>query len=95
VRQTSAPCLRSEQTPYWVRRSQAHRALPRGELALINGQALGKGFVPLSGGATAVYNSSGLAYYRHADWPGSTCGRLALIWFRLNTRNSFKSKRHP
>jgi hypothetical protein len=61
----------------------------------MNGQALTKGFVPLSGGATAVYNASGLAYYRHAAWVGSTCGRLALTWFGLNTRNSFKSKRHP
>ena len=46
-----------------------------GKLALMNGQTLAKGFVPLSGGATAVYNSSGLAYYRHADWLGSS--RLA------------------
>ena len=42
------------------------------ELALMSGQTLAKGFVPLSGGATAVYNSSGLAYYRHADWLGSS-----------------------
>ena len=46
-----------------------------GKLALMNGQTLLKGFVPLSGGDTAVYNSSGLAYYRHADWLGSS--RLA------------------
>jgi RHS repeat-associated protein len=45
---------------------------PQGKkLALMNGQTLAKGFVPLSGGATAVYNASGLAYYRHADWLGS------------------------
>ena len=31
--------------------------------------------MPLPGGATAVYNSSGLAYYRHSDWLGSS--RLA------------------
>jgi RHS repeat-associated protein len=43
-----------------------------GKLALMNGQTLAKAFVPLSGGATAVYNSSGLAYYRHADWLGSS-----------------------
>jgi RHS repeat-associated protein len=42
------------------------------KLALMSGQTLAKGFVPLSGGATAVYNSSGLAYYRHADWLGSS-----------------------
>jgi RHS repeat-associated protein len=27
-------------------------------------------FAPLSAGATAVYNSGGLAYYRHPDWLG-------------------------
>jgi len=45
------------------------------KLALMNGQTLSKAFVPLSGGATAVYTSSGLAYYRHSDWLGSS--RLA------------------
>jgi RHS repeat-associated protein len=34
-----------------------------------------KGYVPLTGGSMAVYNSSGLAYYRHSDWIGSS--RLA------------------
>src|SRR5208283_1156403 len=29
-------------------------------------------FVPLPGGGTAVYNSSGPAWYRHADWLGSS-----------------------
>ncbi len=29
-------------------------------------------FVPLPAGAAAVYNSSGLAYYRHPDWLGSS-----------------------
>jgi RHS repeat-associated protein len=43
-----------------------------GKLALMNGQSLTKAFVPLSGGAVAVYNSSGLAYYRHSDWLGSS-----------------------
>jgi RHS repeat-associated protein len=46
-----------------------------GKLALMNGQTLSKAFVPLSAGATAVYNSSGLLYYRHSDWLGSS--RLA------------------
>ncbi len=45
------------------------------KLELMTGQTLQKAFVPLPGGATAVYNSSGLAYYRHADWLGSS--RLA------------------
>src|SRR5579859_2101921 len=45
------------------------------KLALMSGQTLSKAFVPLAGGATAVYNSSGLAYYRHSDWQGSS--RLA------------------
>jgi RHS repeat-associated protein len=43
-----------------------------GKLALMNGTALIKAFVPLTGGATAVYTSSGLAYYRHSDHLGSS-----------------------
>ncbi len=43
-----------------------------GKLALMSGQTLSKAFVPLPGGGTAVYNSSGLAYYRHSDWLGSS-----------------------
>jgi RHS repeat-associated protein len=46
-----------------------------GKLALMNGATLTKAFVPLPGGAQAVYTSSGLAYYRHSDWLGSS--RLA------------------
>ena len=46
-----------------------------GKLALMNGQTLQKAFVALPTGATAVYTASGLAYYRHADWLGSS--RLA------------------
>ncbi|PYV00498.1 MAG: hypothetical protein DMG26_15235, partial [Acidobacteria bacterium] len=42
------------------------------KLALMNGQTLSKAFVPLAGGTTAVYNASGLAYYRHPDWLGSS-----------------------
>ncbi len=38
----------------------------------MNGQTLQKAFCPLPGGGTAVYTSSGLAYYRHADWLGSS-----------------------
>jgi RHS repeat-associated protein len=45
------------------------------KLALMSGQTLKKSFVPLPSGAQAVYNSSGLAYYRHPDWLGSS--RLA------------------
>src|SRR5579871_259522 len=48
-----------------------------GKLALMNGQTLQKAFVPLIGGAEAVYNSAGLSYYRHSDWLGSS--RLA-VW---------------
>jgi RHS repeat-associated protein len=49
---------------------------PTGDkLALMSGQTLQKAFVPLPGGATAVYTSSGLEHYRHADWLGSA--RLA------------------
>jgi hypothetical protein len=45
---------------------------PAGKAALMNGQTLVKAFVPLPGGATAIYNSTGLAYYRHSDWLGSS-----------------------
>jgi RHS repeat-associated protein len=46
-----------------------------GKLALMNGTTLTKAFVPLPGGGQAVYNASGLQYYRHPDWLGSS--RLA------------------
>jgi RHS repeat-associated protein len=42
------------------------------KLALMNGTTLAKAFVPLTGGDTAVYTSSGLAYYRHTDHLGSS-----------------------
>jgi RHS repeat-associated protein len=42
------------------------------KLALMTGSSLQKGFIPLTGGSMAVYNSSGLAYYRHSDWIGSS-----------------------
>jgi len=42
------------------------------KLALMSGSTIQKAFVPLTGGAMAVYNSSGLAYYRHSDWVGSS-----------------------
>jgi len=46
-----------------------------GKLALVSGTTLQKAYVQLPDGAMAVYNSSGLAYYRHTDWIGSS--RLA------------------
>ena len=42
------------------------------KVALVSGSTLQKAFVALPGGATAVYNSAGLAYYRHPDWLGSS-----------------------
>jgi RHS repeat-associated protein len=42
------------------------------KFALMSGQTVTKVFAPLSGGATAVYTSSGLSYYRHPDWLGSS-----------------------
>ena len=45
------------------------------KLALMNGSTLQQAFVPLPAGAQAVYNGSGLAYYRRGDWLGSS--RLA------------------
>jgi RHS repeat-associated protein len=47
-----------------------------GKLAFMSGQTLQMYALPLAGGVQAVFNSSGLWYYRHADWLGST--RLAL-----------------
>ncbi|MGA9565977.1 MAG: RHS repeat-associated core domain-containing protein [Candidatus Korobacteraceae bacterium] len=47
-----------------------------GKLAYMSGQTLQKYMLPLAGGVQAVFNSSGLWYYRHADWLGSS--RLAL-----------------
>jgi RHS repeat-associated protein len=45
---------------------------PTGEkLANMYGQTLSWGFIALPGGATALYTSSGLSYYRHPDWLGS------------------------
>jgi RHS repeat-associated protein len=46
---------------------------PTGEkLALMAGSTLQIAFVPLPSGGTAVYTSSGLSYYRHPDWLGSS-----------------------
>jgi len=42
------------------------------KFAILNGATLQKAFVPLPGGSQAVYTSSGLAYYRHSDWLGSS-----------------------
>ena len=42
------------------------------KLALMSGSTLQKGLISLTGGSMAVYNSSGLAYYRHPDWIGSS-----------------------
>ncbi len=42
------------------------------KLALMNGQAVTKMFVPLPGGATGVYAGTSLSYYRHPDWLGSS-----------------------
>jgi hypothetical protein len=63
-----------------------------GKLALMNGlTTLVKAFVPLPGGATAVYGSGGtLAYYRHPDWLGSarlasSPSRTVVFHYRLRT----------
>jgi RHS repeat-associated protein len=42
------------------------------KLAVMNGQALVKAYVSLPGGGTAVYASTGLSYYRHSDWLGTS-----------------------
>jgi RHS repeat-associated protein len=48
---------------------------PVGKVAILNGATLTKALVSLPGGGTAAYTTSGLSYYRHADWLGSS--RLA------------------
>ncbi|HET9409269.1 MAG TPA: RHS repeat-associated core domain-containing protein [Candidatus Sulfotelmatobacter sp.] len=48
---------------------------PVGKIALMNGTSVSKAFIALPAGATAIYTSTGLAYYRHSDWLGSS--RLA------------------
>ena len=49
---------------------------PSGQkFATLRGQSVLTYTVPLAGGVQAVYNGSGLQYYRHADWLGSS--RLA------------------
>ena len=46
---------------------------PSGQkFAFMNGSTVQSYVVPLVGGMQAVYNSSGLEYYRHADWLGSS-----------------------
>jgi RHS repeat-associated protein len=42
-----------------------------GKFAIMSGQTLQKGLLPLPGGAIAAYNSSGLLYYGHPDHLGS------------------------
>lgn len=52
---------------------------PSGDkLALLNGTTLLKAVIPLPGGASAVYNSSGLNFLRHKDWLGSSL--LTTTW---------------
>ena len=41
------------------------------KLATMTGQTVTRAFLPLPGGAMAVYTSTGLSYYRHPDWLGS------------------------
>ena len=46
---------------------------PTGQkFAFMNGATLQQYIVPMVAGMQAVYNSSGLQYYRHADWLGSS-----------------------
>jgi RHS repeat-associated protein len=42
------------------------------KLARMNGASLLNGYMPLTGGARALYNASGLSYYGHSDWRGSS-----------------------
>jgi RHS repeat-associated protein len=51
-----------------------------GKIALMNSTTLVKAFVSLPGGGTAVYNGSGLQFFRHSDHLGSS--RLATTTSR-------------
>jgi RHS repeat-associated protein len=51
-----------------------------GKIATVNGSTLNAGYVGLTGGGTAVWSASGLSFYRHADWQGSS--RLATTQAR-------------
>ena len=51
---------------------------PSGDMLAVYSGSLSKGTIPLPGGSTAVYNSSGLNFIRHKDWLGSS--RLATTW---------------
>ena len=51
---------------------------PDGVLLALYSSGLVKGTIPLPGGSTAIYNSSGLNYIRHTDWLGSS--RFATTW---------------
>jgi RHS repeat-associated protein len=42
-----------------------------GNAVLLGNQAVQAAFIPLPGGATAVYTASGLSRYRHPDWLGT------------------------
>ncbi len=43
-----------------------------GRFALMSGQSVQHYYLPLVAGVQAVYDSTGLKYYRHADWLGSS-----------------------
>ena len=45
---------------------------PMGKVAKVNGQTLLRAFIALPGGAKGIYTSTGLAYFRHSDWLGSS-----------------------
>jgi RHS repeat-associated protein len=51
---------------------------PSGAILAVYSGGLVKGTIPLPGGSTAIYNSSGLNFIRHTDWLGSS--RLATTW---------------
>jgi len=61
-------------------RSRGSVYRPDGALLAIDNYSSGleKGYVPLPGGSTAIYNAFGLSYIRHKDWLGSS--RLATTW---------------
>ena len=50
------------------------------KLMILQQGTLQKAFLPLPGGSAAVYTSSGLGYFRHSDWLGSS--RFASTWTR-------------
>ena len=57
------------------------------KFAFMNGQSVVNYFVPLTAGVQAVYDQTGLKYYRHADWLGSSRLQLDTSGYQYGNRS--------